>query len=707
MTGRPKFNPDAIPEALKALPNWVGWAYGELRPNGKRAKPPVDIQGRKIDPTNPANWLEFNEAVAALQEEGGSFDGIGFALAADDQLVCIDLDDCVDDAGRPNAEAQAILDQFSCYTERSPSGKGFHIWLRAELDKSFRKGLVEVYSADRYITMTGQRYSKATTIKPRQRELDRLVARLGGADKGTQEVSAPAQPGDHTGIVLDNGPLTAADEALIERIRASDNGPKFDALMKGDLSSHNGDQSAVDQSLCSTLARPCKGDTAQMCRIFGVSQLAARSKWQDRPDYQQRTIYKAQHDKDGKPIFTTGVNPPPGSHPVVNLPEDIEPLDIAWCLRNPAPKKAFHAWPYIPAGCVGVLTGTGSVGKSYLTLALCAGVACGHSFGPFEIEQPRRVTIVNVEDPENDLHFRLIPVVDSLYLSFDEQQLLKQNLRILPARGKLGPLMQLDERRNPQPSASYAWLREEVKSFQPDLLVLDTKSRLFGLDENSNDHAAQWLVALERLLVDRPELSILIISHNSKAAATTGDTSQHATRGASSLVDNSRFTLTLTGVDDSEAKKLGGKAGDFVRLVHAKPNYTRRAEPALFRRGDKGELHPVSLEQLRGARISEAVEQLRAILLEEFPDGIRARELERCLTEEAKRLRDWCLDGSGLTAGDWPEVIRFGIESLRLEEVVDEASKSNNKPTLIKAKTVVSTGKSLTGVNWQETLFAS
>ena len=386
---------------------------------------------------------------------------------------------------------------------------------------------------------------------------------------------------------------------------------------------------------------------------------------------------------------------------------DIEPLDIDWCLRTSPPKKIFHARPYIPAGCVGVLTGTGAVGKSYLTLALCVGVACGHSFGPFEIEQAGRVVVVNVEDQKEDLHFRLVPVVGSMSLSFEEQQLLKQNLCILPARGKLGPLMELDERRNPRTSASYEWLRGEVRKYQPDLLVLDTKSRLFGLDENSNDHAAQWLVALERLLVARPELSILIVSHSSKAAANAGDTSQHSNRGASALVDNGRFTLTLTGVNEEEARKIGGKGVDLVRLVHAKPNYARKAEPALFRRGEKGELHPVDQAQLRGDRFGEVVEQLRAILLEDYPEGIRTRDLERCLTQEAKDLRDWCLDGSGLAAGDWPEIIRFGVESLRLEEVVDATSKSNNKPTLIRAKTAVSTGKSLTGTNWQENMFAS
>ena len=386
---------------------------------------------------------------------------------------------------------------------------------------------------------------------------------------------------------------------------------------------------------------------------------------------------------------------------------DIRLLDIAWCLRNPPPKKVFHVRPYIPAGCVGVLTGTGSTGKSYLSISLCVALACGRSFGPFEIEQPRRVIITNVEDPEEDLHFRLAQVVDSLRLSFEEQRLLTKNLMILPARGKLGPLMQLDERRNPQASASYTWLQEQVARYRPNLLVLDTKSRLYGLDENSNDHAAQWLVALERLIADHPMLSILIVSHNSKSSVTTGDTSQHAARGASSLVDNARFVMLLAGVDDKGSRKLGGEADEFVRLVHAKPNYSRRAEPAIFRRGPLGVLSPVDVAQAHSDRIIDAVERLRDVLLEEYPDGLNGRDLRSSKGVDAKDIRDRCLEDSGLERADWGEVVKFGLDALRLEEVVDGASKSNNKATLIKAKSMVSTVESSTVGNCLEKLFDS
>jgi hypothetical protein len=386
---------------------------------------------------------------------------------------------------------------------------------------------------------------------------------------------------------------------------------------------------------------------------------------------------------------------------------DIEPLDIAWCLRNPAPEKRFHARPHIPSGCVGVLSGTGAVGKSFLSLQLCVALACGRSFGPFEIGQPARALILNVEDDPGDLHWRLGPIVDAFFLSFEEQQLLKQNLCILPARGKLAPLMQLDERRNPQASASFTWLQEQVARYQPDLLVLDTKSRLFGLDENSNDHAAQWLSALERLVANHPTLSIMVVSHNSKSSVATGDTGQHAARGASALVDNARFVLSLTGVREDEARQYGGKAGDFVRLVHAKPSYSRPAEPAIFRRGPKGVLFPLDLAQVRGERLGEAVERLRSILQKEYPEGLNGRDLRGSKGVDAKDIRDRCLEDSGLEKGDWPEVIRFGLDALRLEEVINGASRSNNKATLIKAKSMVSTVESSTVGNCQEKLFDS
>lgn len=83
-------------------------------------------------------------------------DGLGFALG--DGIGCIDLDHCVDD-GVLADWAAAILDRLpATYTEVSPSGHGLHIWGRIPERPGRRVGNVEVYSAGRYITVTGNRW---------------------------------------------------------------------------------------------------------------------------------------------------------------------------------------------------------------------------------------------------------------------------------------------------------------------------------------------------------------------------------------------------------------------------------------------------------------------------------------------------------------------------------------------------------------------
>lgn len=89
------------------------------------------------------------------------------------------------------------------------------------------------------------------------------------------------------------------------------------------------------------------------------------------------------------------------------------------------------------------------------------------------------------------------------------------------------------------------------------------------------------------------------------------------------------------------------------------------------------------------------------------PSGNKLPETSQDERKAAQDIRDRCLGDSGLGKGDWPEVIRFGLDALRLEEVINGASKSNHKGTLIKAKPMVSTVESSTVGNCQEKLFDS
>lgn len=149
---RPEYLPvilKNIPEALRAIPQWVCWR-GEW--DGKRwTKVPYQVNGRKADKTNPAHWHDFSEVAAAIEE----MDGIGFVLTANDPFTALDLDNCVID-GVISDEAKSIISRIHSYTEFSPSGHGIRIFVKGSIPRNRRNGKIEVYHHASYVTVTGQ-----------------------------------------------------------------------------------------------------------------------------------------------------------------------------------------------------------------------------------------------------------------------------------------------------------------------------------------------------------------------------------------------------------------------------------------------------------------------------------------------------------------------------------------------------------------------
>ena len=84
------------------------------------------------------------------------FDGIGFMFSSGDPYTFIDLDKCRDpETGEIGQEAQEIIDSLGGYAEVSPSGEGVHIFVRGKVPRGRKRGWIEVYSTERYATITG------------------------------------------------------------------------------------------------------------------------------------------------------------------------------------------------------------------------------------------------------------------------------------------------------------------------------------------------------------------------------------------------------------------------------------------------------------------------------------------------------------------------------------------------------------------------
>lgn len=166
--------PDAIPALLRETARWVLWRYQLVdRGSGANArkvwaKVPKMANGRNARSTDPASWTTYDRALKAYKARSNwadAFDGIGFIFDGSDDLLGIDLDDCVetDVLGDlvPNAFALDTMARLSGYWEFSPSGTGVKGWVRAPgigAQKDDDLG-IEVYDAGRYFTVTGREVS--------------------------------------------------------------------------------------------------------------------------------------------------------------------------------------------------------------------------------------------------------------------------------------------------------------------------------------------------------------------------------------------------------------------------------------------------------------------------------------------------------------------------------------------------------------------
>ena len=138
-----------IPKELKARPQHVAWrAVGE-----KPDKVPYCVRtGCKASSTDLMTWSPFEAVLEAYKR--GDYNGVGFVFSSGDPYTGIDLDDCVDEDGEIADWALEIVRDLDGYTELSATGTGIHIIVRGKVQNR-RKGDIEVYSTERFFTMTG------------------------------------------------------------------------------------------------------------------------------------------------------------------------------------------------------------------------------------------------------------------------------------------------------------------------------------------------------------------------------------------------------------------------------------------------------------------------------------------------------------------------------------------------------------------------
>ena len=295
----------ALPGELRDLSQWVCWRL-EKR-DGKLTKVPYSpTSGDKARCNDPGTWGSFAEArETALAED---YAGIGFVFTTNDLFSGLDLDGCVNpETDEVEPWAAEILHEINSYTEISPSGRGLHVIVRAELPEGRRRNdRVEMYDRGRFFTMTGRLLPGApASIEERQEELQRLHTRLFG---GPMQSTNGTRTDNHNASMF-----TGDDQELVEKATRARNGEKFRRLWAGDRSGY-ASRSEADLALVSLLAFWTGGDEARMDALFKSSGLY-REKW-ERADYRERTTQAALARADFySPRGSSGAIPPEGNTP--------------------------------------------------------------------------------------------------------------------------------------------------------------------------------------------------------------------------------------------------------------------------------------------------------------------------------------------------------------------------------------------------------
>jgi replicative DNA helicase len=239
---------------------------------------------------------------------------------------------------------------------------------------------------------------------------------------------------------------------------------------------------------------------------------------------------------------------------------------------------------FISRCIVGSVAAAGGTGKTQLMIQLCIACAGGKPFAYFSVDNPIKVLLLVAEETQDDLDRRLWDACNGHFPS---------NLYARSIKGIVGPLMFLDGN-EPKRSEWYRWLDQTIENHRDlDLLILDPKSRLYGLDENNNDHNTQWVASLEALTI-KHKIAILFNHHVPKG---TKEINQWMARGGSSLVDACRTNLGMIQLIENEAKKFNLENWkNYVKIGISKINIgPKDSADAYLKFDETGILHAVNV----------------------------------------------------------------------------------------------------------------
>lgn len=239
--------------------------------------------------------------------------------------------------------------------------------------------------------------------------------------------------------------------------------------------------------------------------------------------------------------------------------------------------------PGFKRGSVGCIASAGGTGKSFWALEVAMGICsarANQALLNLDIKTHGKAVLLSAEDDRETLLHRCQAIW--AHLDPATRQEIDENLRLGPVVGMLADIV--------DPKWQETTIHAGVGA---RLIIIDTLSRWNSLNELDNSDMARIISIFEMIAV-KTGASVLFLHHTAKGMAREGrQDEQQAARGASALIDNSRWVAWLQGMSKEEAEDFSVQdRSKFVRYGTSKVNYGPKCEGLWLERKEEGVLVP-------------------------------------------------------------------------------------------------------------------
>lgn len=248
--------------------------------------------------------------------------------------------------------------------------------------------------------------------------------------------------------------------------------------------------------------------------------------------------------------------------------ENDWPIEIEHFELGKARSRPWVIKDWLPDGEISSLYGSGSTGKSLLSLQLGLSVSSGQDFLGQKIECPMMVIGVYCEDSRDELHRRLDDIRAAAEYSFRDNDANKKFV-LWPRAGKDNALV-ITKKDDVVPGPFMPKLKAylaQLPRAEKKLLILDTLSDIYMGDENIRERVNKCIKVHISTIAKESNSAVLLLAHPSRLGQGNGDLLSGSTAWENAVRNRLGITKRENVTVLQRLKSNYAKCGDEIPMI--------------------------------------------------------------------------------------------------------------------------------------------